>query len=234
MRADDALPRMEGLKCGEENHHSRSRGMMVSSGVKQRATHVALCIGNSKYTSSPLQNAANDAQDVAALCRKLGFATELVTEASLEVMLGAVEAFVGKLSPGGVRLFFFAGASAKSDGCSYICKEYLRLPSFPGHGVQVNDTNYLIPVQEVESDALLDYKALRVQHVLQRVETSGCNLNLIILDACRNKPSSMRSCSRSLGRGLAKMDASVGSVIAFACAPGETARVRSHCWIEKA
>ena len=40
------------------------------------ATHVALCIGNSKYASSPLQNAVNDAQDMAALCTNLGFATE--------------------------------------------------------------------------------------------------------------------------------------------------------------
>lgn len=37
--------------------------------------------------------------------------------------------------------------------------------------MQANDVNYLIPVEEVEEDALLDYKALRVQHVLQRVES---------------------------------------------------------------
>lgn len=53
------------------------------------ATHVALCIGNSKYASSPLKNAGNDAQDMAALCTKLGFATELVVDASLEDMLSA-------------------------------------------------------------------------------------------------------------------------------------------------
>jgi hypothetical protein len=89
--------------------------------------------------------------------------------------------------------------------------------------VQANDVNYLIPVEEVGEDALLDYKALRVQHVLQRVEGRGCHLNLMLLDACRSKPSSMRRGSRNIGRGLAKMEARAGSVIAFACEAGDTA-----------
>lgn len=76
--------------------------------------HVALCIGNSKYVSVPLKNATHDAEDVAALCRSLGFSTELVLDASLDDMLSAVSAFVKKLSRGGVSLFFFAGALSPS------------------------------------------------------------------------------------------------------------------------
>ena len=54
-----------------------SRGMKVTfSAPAALPSHVALCIGNSKYASSPLANAAHDAEDVAALCRTLGFATE--------------------------------------------------------------------------------------------------------------------------------------------------------------
>jgi uncharacterized caspase-like protein len=78
-------------------------------------------------------------------------------------------------------------------------------------------------VEEIENDSLLDYKALRVQHVLQRVDSRGCHLNLVLLDACRSKPSSMTRGSRDIGRGLAKMDVRAGSMIAFACEPGETA-----------
>jgi len=88
-----------------------SRGAKVTySAPAALPSHVALCIGNSKYVSSPLKNAANDAEDVAALCPKLGFATECLLEASLDDMLSAVAAFVKKLSRGGVSLFFFAGA----------------------------------------------------------------------------------------------------------------------------
>jgi uncharacterized caspase-like protein len=91
-----------------------SRGMKVTfSAPAALPSHVALCIGNSKYASSPLANAAHDAQDVAALCAKLGFATEVLLEASLEQMLAAVEAFVAKLSRGGVSLFFYAGAQRR-------------------------------------------------------------------------------------------------------------------------
>ena len=86
-----------------------SRGMYTKP-APLGSTHVALCIGNSKYASSPLRNAGNDAQDMAALCTSLGFATELVVDASLEDMLAAVRAFSSKLTRGGVSLFFYAGA----------------------------------------------------------------------------------------------------------------------------
>ena len=95
--------------------------------------------------------------------------------------------------------------------------------------MQANDQNYLIPVEEVEHDHLLDYKALRVAHVCQRVESRGCYLNLILLDACRSKPSSMSRGTRDVGRGLAKIDARAGSVIAFACEAGETAADGNGC-----
>ena len=94
-----------------------ARGMKVTfSAPAALPSHVALCIGNSKYASSPLANAAHDAEDVAALCRKLGFSTELLLEASLEEMLGAVEAFQARLTRGGVALFFFAGACVRGLG----------------------------------------------------------------------------------------------------------------------
>jgi Caspase domain len=86
------------------------------------ATHAALCIGNSKYVSSRLNNAAKDAEDVAALCTKLGFATELVLDASRRDMVVAVEAYVRKLSRGGVSLFYFSGALLV-EGC-WGCRTY--------------------------------------------------------------------------------------------------------------
>ncbi len=48
-----------------------------------------------------------------------------------------------------------------------------------------------------------------------------------MLDACRNAPSRMERSARSAPAGFAEMrarkDGPVGSVIAFACAPGKTA-----------
>jgi Caspase domain len=110
------------------------------------ATHVALCIGNSKYASSPLRNAGNDAQDMAALCTKLGFATELVVDASLEDMLSAVTAFSGKLSRGGVSLFFYAGASSIQPRVSVRCQPthpLLPRPRRRGKGPELPDTHHI-------------------------------------------------------------------------------------------
>ena len=85
------------------------RGMLVTP-AGGASTHAALCIGISKYASSPLQNAANDAADVAAALRSVGFETTLLLEPSLKQMLDAVESFVAALKPGGTAVFFFAGA----------------------------------------------------------------------------------------------------------------------------
>lgn len=175
------------------------RGVRVEATVPPGVAF-ALCVGNSRYASAPLNNSANDARDVAALCTSLGISTELLLEASLDQMLGAVNAFTEKLQRGGIALFFYAG-----------------------HGVQSGDQNYLIPVEEVKEDTLLDYKALRVATVLEGMQRAGCNLNLILLDACRSKPSRMRGGSRALGRGLARISAPAGTVVAFACAPSATA-----------
>ena len=94
------------------------RGVAVVAQKPAGVSHgVALCIGNSKYASSPLRNAANDAEDVAEKLRALGFATELLLEASLAQMLDAVEAFVVRLQRGGVSVFFYAGAPSAMRGC---------------------------------------------------------------------------------------------------------------------
>ena len=72
-------------------------------------TAYALCIGNSEYAASQLLNPANDAEDVAALCRALGFDTQLLLQANLDRMLDAVDTFSMKLERGDVALFYFAG-----------------------------------------------------------------------------------------------------------------------------
>jgi uncharacterized caspase-like protein len=85
------------------------RGMRVTAaGGSSRA---ALCIGVSKYPSSPLQNSAHDAADVADALRSIGFEATLLLEPSLKQMVEGVETFVAALQPGGTAVFFFAGVT---------------------------------------------------------------------------------------------------------------------------
>src|SRR2546427_1484970 len=85
----------------------------------------ALVIGNSAYGAEvgSLPNPVNDATDMAATLRPLGFEVTLILNATRQQMEEALAAFRRQMRPGGVGLFYFAG-----------------------HGAQVEGTNYLIPI----------------------------------------------------------------------------------------
>ena len=57
--------------------------------------------------------------------------------------------------------------------------------------------------------------------VLKQMEFAGNRMNFIILDACRNNP--LTRSFRSAARGLARMDAPSGSLVAYSTGPGEVA-----------
>jgi len=162
-------------------------------------TRTALVIGNSAYKSSPLKNPANDAFDMAAALRDSGFDVILKTNASQRSMEKAIKRFGKKLQSGGIGLFYFAG-----------------------HGLQVEGRNYLLPVDaDIESESDVKYDAVDAGRVLGKMEDAGNDLNIVILDACRNNP--FARSFRSADKGLAKMDAPTGSFIAYATAPGSVA-----------
>jgi len=165
---------------------------------------VALVIGNSKYGGDlpKLANPDNDAELMAATLKKLGFTVVKVQDADLTQMKRAIQDFGNKLTSAGkdaVGLFFYAG-----------------------HGLQISGTNYLIPVNaRIEKSADADLEAIDASLVLKQMEFAENSLNIIILDACRNNPLSRGM--RSASGGLAKMDAPLGTFIAYSTAPDQTA-----------
>ena len=160
---------------------------------------IALVIGNGSYKSSPLKNPVNDATDIANALRNLGFSVILKTNANQRTMEEAIRDFGKKLRLGGVGLFYFAG-----------------------HGLQIDGRNYLIPINaNIETESDVRYEAVDAGRVLGKMEDAGNNLNLVILDACRDNPFA-RSFRTSI-KGLARMDAPKGSLIAYATAPGSVA-----------
>ncbi len=101
-------------------------------------------------------------------------------------------------------------------------KDAVGLFYYAGHGIQANGSNYLIPVgAQIDTEADLRIDAFSASDVLAQMEEAGNALNLVILDACRNNPFQGRF--RSGSRGLARIEAASGSLIAFAAAPGQAA-----------
>ena len=175
--------------------------LLVGSAFAEK--RIALVIGNSAYENvSPLANPKNDADLMVTTLQEAGFEVVSATDVNYRDMRKAVKTFGQKLRASGedtVGLFYYAG-----------------------HGVQANGTNYLIPLEtEIESQSDLDLEALDAGDILGQMEDAGNRLNLVILDACRNNP--FKSSMRSSGRGLARMSAARGSLIAFATAPGQVA-----------
>lgn len=172
-----------------------------NSAVVKTQKRVALVIGNSAYKDSPLPNPVNDASDIAATLRTLGFNVTLVKDATKRQLENALTAFSRNAANADVAMFYYAG-----------------------HGIQTKGINYLIPVDaNPGSEADVPYECTDANRVLSNLEASGSKLNIIALDACRNNPFA-RSWHRGGGsRGLSMMDAPVGSLIAFATSPGDVA-----------
>jgi uncharacterized caspase-like protein len=118
--------------------HSSFALSAENRGIKLPVERLALVIGNSAYQTAPLKNPLNDAEDMAATLRNLGFEVVLKKNADQRTM-----------------------------------------------------------------------------------EDAGNQINIVILDACRSDPFSRNF--RTSERGLARMDAPKGSLIAYATAPGDVA-----------
>jgi Caspase domain/PEGA domain len=160
---------------------------------------LALVIGNSAYSVSRLKNPIHDATDMAETLKKLGFETTLLLDATFRQMEDSIDSFSRKLRQGGVGLFYYAG-----------------------HGVQAQGNNYLIPVDARLKDAAdLKYEAVHAGWVLERMADAGNEVNIIILDACRDN--AFARGWRLVQRGLAVMEAGQGSLIAYSTVPGGTA-----------
>lgn len=158
----------------------------------------ALVIGNASYRGvTPLRNPLNDAADMAVLLRRFGFEVTHLSDAPHARMKDEIRRFTGALKPGSTALFYFAG-----------------------HGMQVDNENYLIPVDFVfQSETAARQSAVAAGAVQQEMESANAGINLLIFDACRNNPFR----AKETRRGLSPMDTRLGTLVAFATGPGQTA-----------
>jgi TPR repeat protein len=174
---------------------------------------VALVVGNAAYQNvRQLRTPVNDADRVAALLRTLDF--EVIEAKDLD-KLGmelTLRHFGTDISGADVALFYFSG-----------------------HGAQVGDVNYLLPVSaRVDTRRSLALDAVALQDVSSLMRAAGAKIQLLVLDACRNNPfgaefenspgADRTAPTRSASaRGFAPVEAASGALIAFSAAPGQIA-----------
>jgi uncharacterized caspase-like protein len=98
---------------------------------------------------------------------------------------------------------------------------------YAGHGLEMGGQNYLVPVDaRLRSDRDVQYEAIPLDQVQGSIDGAK-KLRLIILDACRDNPFAQQMtrtvASRSIGRGLARVEPEGGELIAFAAKHGQVA-----------
>jgi len=160
-----------------------------SISLAAREQRIALVIGNGSYKSAPLRNPVNDATDIAGASEKCDFKVMKVLNADRKKMRWAILKFGEEINRGAVGLFYYAG-----------------------HGIQADRENYLVPIgAEVYNEDEVKDECFLVSSVLRKMESAGNRISIIILDACRDNP--FGRSFRSSNRGLAKMDAPMGSIL---------------------
>ena len=169
----------------------------------------ALVIGNGHYKDSGisvLTNPVNDATDVAAALKGLGYNVILKTDTGLRDMMDAVQDFSFNLrrSPENEGLFWFAG-----------------------HGLSVRGIHYMLPVDvDPVNDNIIARGSYSVDDLMEEIGNARNRTNLVVIDACRN--TLLPGGSRSVGsRGLAVLAADdyrvAGNKIVYSTMAGRTA-----------
>jgi hypothetical protein len=168
---------------------------------------VALVIGNSAYQKvNPLTNPVNDSGAISGTFKNAGFdVVELKRDLNVSELRRALRDFSDTVRDADVAIVYYAG-----------------------HGIEIDGTNYLIPVDAVlERDIDAYDEAVPLDRILTVIEPAK-QLRLVILDACRDNPfnKTMKRTigARAIGRGLAKVEpGSPNTLIAFAAKAGSTA-----------
>jgi tetratricopeptide (TPR) repeat protein len=196
-------PAAKAGSMAESKPASKTAPALASAPPSKR---LALVIGNSVYRNVPtLQNAAHDADTVAAALRQAGFQT-----VTLDQNLGREKMYDE------LRNF-----SAQAESADWA------LVYYAGHGIEIGGVNYLIPTDaRLVTDRDVQFETIPLDQVLAAVEPAK-NLKLVILDACRDNPFAktirLSNSSRSIGRGMARIEPGGATLVVYAAKHGQVA-----------
>ena len=125
--------------------------LAMSPAASAQSKRVALVIGNAAYVHTPrLANSRNDAADVSATLRSVGFQVIEGLDLDKAAFERRVREFAVALGRAEAGVFFYAG-----------------------HGLQVAGQNYLVPIDaELTAASALEFEMVRLD-IVQRVDGAG-------------------------------------------------------------
>jgi len=177
----------------------------ASSGAEMAGRKVALVVGNSHYGGlGTLANPTNDADDITATLRGMGFAVVEASDAGERAFTDALSDFSTAAAGADVALFYYSG-----------------------HGLQFQSENYLVPVDATLGNRFaLSHETIPLNDVLTAM--SGAHTALIYIDACRSFPIAGTFLGNPNERiapvaGLAPVQDVANTFIGFSASPGQTA-----------
>ena len=172
---------------------------LALASLPAHAQRVALLVGNANYSVGRLTNPPNDVAAMEAALNKLGFKVQKVLNANQNQLKRAVRDF-GTAAQGAEVAFMY----------------------YSGHGIQAQGENYLLPIgAAIDKESDYGIEAVSANEVLRQIQGARPQAAILVLDACRDNP--MAAVTRSATKGLGRMDAPTGTMIAFATAPNTTA-----------
>ena len=179
---------------------------LAGSSAARAENRLALVIGESAYRAVPsLPNPANDARAMTRLLADCGFEVTTAADLSqkeLNQKIGDFTAEIAAKGPDTVALVFYAG-----------------------HGLQIDGENYLVPVDvDPKREADIPLQAVRLNDILNMLNSVPTKSRILLLDACRNNP--FPALNGTMGRGLALVDTRTGApgtFLSYSTSPGAEA-----------
>src|SRR5579871_6224378 len=181
-------------------------GLLAGSSAARAENRLALVIGESAYRAvTALPNPANDARAMSKFLNDAGFevtSADDLTRDEMNQTVGDFASAIAAKGPDTVALVFYAG-----------------------HGVQIDGENYLVPVDvDPKREADIPLQAVRLNDVLNTLNSVPTKMRILLLDACRNNP--FPAINQTAGHGLAMVDTksgAPGTFLSYSTSPGAEA-----------
>lgn len=178
-----------------------------SSNIK----YLALVIGNSKYSDEVLHGPDNDANDMAKVFSDLGFEISNsgnIINLNRISMDSALKTFIDKVDKNTIAVIYYSG-----------------------HGLEDEELkkNFLVPTDvNLKTYDDMETQLVSLDNLILRLGKREARNKIVILDACRNMPQSLRYKSFGKSAGLGETKIQPGTAVIYAASPGSTARAASE------